>query len=111
MPSTPMPLDTTTISAEPSLSTSATAGYSIRVPLMRGAEKTASPSLSNAQIVLGSLMSRLYFVIVLLMAGLPVFCVMMLYGGVTLRGILLSVGLCGSTAGITRSLARSFSGI
>ncbi len=65
--------------------------------------------LSNAQIVLGSLMSRLYFVIVLLLAGLPIFCVMMLYGGVTVREILLSFGIAGSTAALTGSLAIALS--
>ncbi len=39
--------------------------------------------LSDGQIVLGSLMSRLYFVWVLLLSGLPVFCITMIYGGVT----------------------------
>ena len=65
--------------------------------------------LSNAQIVLGSLLSRLYFVIVLLVAGLPVFCVMMLYGGVTLREIFLSFAIAGSTAILTGSLAIALS--
>jgi ABC-type transport system involved in multi-copper enzyme maturation permease subunit len=65
--------------------------------------------LSNAQIVLGSLMSRLYFVVVLLLAGLPIFCVMMLYGGVTLREIFLSFGIAGSTAVLTGSLAIALS--
>lgn len=63
--------------------------------------------LSNAQIVFGSLLSRLYFVIVLLFAGLPVFCVMMLYGGVTLREIFYSFGIAGATATLTGSLAIS----
>ena len=39
--------------------------------------------LTNGQIVLGSLLSRLYFVFVLLLAGIPLFCIMMVYGGVT----------------------------
>ena len=63
--------------------------------------------LSNAQIVFGSLLSRLYFVIVLLFAGLPVFCVMMLYGGVTLHEIFYSFGIAGATATVTGSLAIS----
>ena len=36
-----------------------------------------STPLSNAQIVFGSLMSRLYFVIILLLAGLPIFLLTM----------------------------------
>ncbi|NLX20329.1 MAG: ABC transporter permease subunit [Phycisphaerae bacterium] len=61
--------------------------------------------LTNAQIVLGSLMSRLFFVITLLVAGLPVFCITMLFGGVTSREILLSFGISACTAMVTGSLA------
>ena len=45
----------------------------------------------------------------LLLAGLPVFCVMMLYGGVTLREIYLSFAIAGSTAVLTGSLAIALS--
>ncbi|MBN1488678.1 MAG: ABC transporter permease subunit [Phycisphaerae bacterium] len=65
--------------------------------------------LSNAQIVLGSLMSRLFFVIVLLLAGLPIFCVTMLFGGVTSREIFMSFGIAGCTAVLTGSLAIAVS--
>ena len=61
--------------------------------------------LTNAQIVLGSLMSRLYFVIMLLVAGLPIFCITMIFGGVTSRQIFLSFGIAGCTALLTGSLA------
>lgn len=61
--------------------------------------------LSNAQIVLGSLFSRLFFVWVLLLSGLPIFCIMMLYGGVTLREVFESFGLAACTALATGSLA------
>ncbi len=61
--------------------------------------------LSNAQIVLGSLASRLFFLIVLLISGLPVFCITMLFGGVTTREIFLSFGIAGCTAVLTGSLA------
>lgn len=61
--------------------------------------------LSNVQIVFGSLLSRLFFVIVLLLAGLPIFCVTMLYGGVTSREIFLSFGIAACTAMLTGSLA------
>lgn len=61
--------------------------------------------LSNAQIVFGSLLSRLFFVIVLLLAGLPIFCITMLYGGVTGREIFLSFGIAATTAVLTGSLA------
>ncbi len=65
--------------------------------------------LSNAQIVLGSLMSRLFFVIMLLVAGLPIFFTTMIYGGVTSRQIIESLAIAGSTAFLTGSLAISVS--
>jgi ABC-type transport system involved in multi-copper enzyme maturation permease subunit len=61
--------------------------------------------LSNAQIVIGSLLSRLYFVIVLLVAGLPIFFTTMLYGGVTTGQILRSSMIAGATAVLTGALA------
>ena len=61
--------------------------------------------LTNAQIVLGSLCSRLFFVIALLISGLPIFCITMLFGGVTTRQIFLSFGIAGCTAVLTGSLA------
>lgn len=61
--------------------------------------------LTNAQIVLGSLLSRLFFVIVLLISGLPIFCITMLYGGVTSDQIFMSFGIAACTALLTGSLA------
>lgn len=61
--------------------------------------------LTNAQIALGSLLSRLFFVIALLMAGTPIFCITMLFGGVTSRQIFLSFGIAGCTALLTGSIA------
>ncbi len=61
--------------------------------------------LSNAQIVLGSLFSRLYFVWALLLAGLPVFCVTMIYGGVTTAEIFEACGLAACTGLLTGSIA------
>ncbi len=54
--------------------------------------------LTNAQIVLGSLASRMFFVIALLLSGLPIFCITMLYGGVTANQIFTSFGIAGATA-------------
>ncbi len=68
-----------------------------------------STPLSNAQIVLGSLMSRLFFVLVLLLAGVPLFCATTLYGGVTLRQIVLSTGIAATSAVLTGSLAIALS--
>lgn len=64
-----------------------------------------STPLSNAQIVFGSLMSRLYFVIVLLLAGLPIFLMTMVYGGVTTSQVVQSFVLSGSTAILTGAIA------
>lgn len=61
--------------------------------------------LSNAQIVLGTLFSRLYFVWALLISGLPIFCITMIYGGVTTREIFESFGLAACTGLITGSIA------
>ncbi len=68
-----------------------------------------STPLSNGQIVLGSLLSRLYFVFVLLLAGIPLFCIMMVYGGVTGDKIALSIALAGATALLTGTLAITIS--
>jgi len=64
-----------------------------------------STPLSNAQIVLGSLMSRLYFVFMLLLAGLPIFLMLMVYGGVTFSQIVQSFAIAGCTATLTGTLA------
>lgn len=61
--------------------------------------------LSSAQIVFGSLMSRLYFVIMLLIAGLPIFLITMVYGGVTASQIFKSFAISGATAVLTGALA------
>lgn len=68
-----------------------------------------STPLTNGQIVLGSLLSRLFFVFALLIAGIPLFCIMMVYGGVTGDKIGLSMGLAGATALLTGTLAITIS--
>jgi ABC-type transport system involved in multi-copper enzyme maturation permease subunit len=68
-----------------------------------------STPLTNCQIVLGSLLSRLFFVCVLLLAGVPLFCIMMVYGGVTGDKIALSIALAAGTALLTGSLAITIS--
>jgi ABC-type transport system involved in multi-copper enzyme maturation permease subunit len=68
-----------------------------------------STPLTNGQIVLGSLFSRLFFVFVLLIAGIPLFCILMVYGGVTGDKIALSILLAAATAMLTGSLAISIS--
>src|SRR5947207_14005152 len=46
--------------------------------------------LTNGQIVLGSLMSRLFFVIALLISGIPIFSVTQIFGGVAVHNIAMS---------------------
>lgn len=64
-----------------------------------------STPLTNAQIVFGSLLSRMYFLIMLLVAGLPIFLMTMVYGGVTTSQVLISFAISGATAVITGALA------
>jgi len=61
--------------------------------------------LSNAQIVLGSLTSRLYFVLALLAGGIPVFLITQLLGGVPGSSILLSFMIAAATAVFTGAVA------
>ena len=56
--------------------------------------------LTNGQIVLGTLFGRLFFVMALLLSGLPIFLLTMLYGGVTVREVVLSFSLS-AMAGLT----------
>ncbi|HNQ23654.1 MAG TPA: ABC transporter permease subunit [Phycisphaerae bacterium] len=64
-----------------------------------------STPLTNAQIVFGSLLSRLFFVVILLVAGLPIFLLTMVYGGVTTGQIMESFALAGATGILTGVLA------
>lgn len=61
--------------------------------------------LSNAQIVLGSLLSRLFFVLALLASGIPIFLITQLFGGVTGQSILLSFMIAAATVVFTGAVA------
>jgi ABC-type transport system involved in multi-copper enzyme maturation permease subunit len=61
--------------------------------------------LTNGQIVLGTLLGRLFFVMALLLSGLPIFLLTMLYGGVTVREVLLSFSLAATAGFFMASLA------
>ncbi len=61
--------------------------------------------LTNGQIVLGTLLGRMFFVLTLLISGLPVFLLTMLYGGVTLPEIILSFSLAASAGLMMASIA------
>src|SRR5277367_4136521 len=56
-----------------------------------------STPLSNGQIVLGSLMSRLFFIVALLVSGIPIFSITQIFGGVAIRSIVLSFGIATAT--------------
>src|SRR3954447_13951786 len=63
--------------------------------------------LTNGQIVLGSLMSRLFFVLALLISGIPVFSVTQIFGGVAINAIVLSFAIAAATAFVTGALAMA----
>lgn len=63
--------------------------------------------LSNGQIVLGSLLSRLFFVIALLISGIPIFSATQIFGGVSISSIAMSCTIAASTALVTGSLAMA----
>lgn len=66
-----------------------------------------STPLTNGQIVLGSLMSRLFFVIALLVSGMPIFSVTQIFGGVAIRSIVMSFLIAAATAFVTGALAMA----
>src|SRR6478735_10953803 len=63
--------------------------------------------LTNAQIVLGSLLSRLFFVITLLISGIPIFSITQIFGGVSIAAIVRSFGIAAATAFVTGALAMA----
>jgi ABC-type transport system involved in multi-copper enzyme maturation permease subunit len=63
--------------------------------------------LTNGQIVLGSLMSRLFFVIALLVSGIPIFSVTQIFGGVAVHNIAMSFAVAAATAFVTGALAMA----
>src|SRR5271170_3108202 len=63
--------------------------------------------LSNGQIVLGSLLSRLFFVVALLISGIPIFSVTQIFGGVAISSIVGSFFIAASTAFVTGALAMA----
>ena len=76
----------------------------------RPAAKRSAEQLEAAYAtVLGALMSRLYFIIVLLLSGLPIACITMIYGGVTAPIIFKSFAVAAGTAVFTGSLAIAVS--
>jgi len=63
--------------------------------------------LSNAQIVVGSLGSRLFLVLALLVSGIPIFSITQIFGGVAISSIVMSFLIAATTAIVTGSLAMA----
>src|SRR5688500_1600288 len=61
--------------------------------------------LTNGQIVLGTLLSRLFFVFALLISGIPIFSITQIFGGVAFGDVLMSCAIAGVTALVTGALA------
>jgi ABC-type transport system involved in multi-copper enzyme maturation permease subunit len=66
-----------------------------------------STPLTNGQIVLGSLLSRVFFVVALLVSGIPVFAITQIFGGVAIKSILYSFLIAASTALVTGAMAMA----
>jgi ABC-type transport system involved in multi-copper enzyme maturation permease subunit len=66
-----------------------------------------STPLTNGQIVLGSLLSRLFFVVALLISGIPIFAITQIFGGVAISSITLSFLIACATAFVTGALAMA----
>ncbi len=66
-----------------------------------------STPLSNGQIVLGSLLSRLFFIIALLVSGVPVFGITKIFGGVAIGQIVNSFAIAAATACVTGAMATA----
>jgi ABC-type transport system involved in multi-copper enzyme maturation permease subunit len=63
--------------------------------------------LTNGQIILGSLLSRVFFVVALLVSGIPVFAVTQIFGGVAIVSIVISFLIAASTALVTGAAAMA----
>ena len=61
--------------------------------------------LSNLQIVLGSLIGRLFFVLALTASGVPLFAVLMVVGGVPVEAVFVAMAVAALTAVVVGSVA------
>jgi ABC-type transport system involved in multi-copper enzyme maturation permease subunit len=66
-----------------------------------------STPLTNGQIVLGSMLSRLFFIVALLVSGIPIFSITQIFGGVAIQAIVRSFGIATATAFITGAVAMA----
>ena len=65
--------------------------------------------LSNLQIVMGSLAGRLFFVLALLVSGVPLFSVLLIFGGVPIRSVYVAFMVAALTALFVGSVAVTLS--
>lgn len=65
--------------------------------------------LSSAQIVLGALVGRWFFIASLLLSGLPLFAVLLLFGGVPLTSVFVAFGVALATGLFVGSVAVTIS--
>ena len=65
--------------------------------------------LSNLQVVLGSLAARLFFVLALLLSGLPLFAVVLVFGGVRPASVFTAFAVAGCTAVFVGAVAVTLS--
>jgi ABC-type transport system involved in multi-copper enzyme maturation permease subunit len=70
-----------------------------------------STPMSGGQIVLGSLLSRVFLIWALLAAGVPILAVTRLFGRVSNAQIFLATGLAGATALVTGAVAVAWSAL
>ncbi len=68
-----------------------------------------STPLSNLQIVLGTLVGRLFFVLALLASGIPLFAVLPIFGGVPVRAVFVSFAVAGLSALVMGAVAVTLS--
>lgn len=61
--------------------------------------------LSNTQIVVGSLFSRLFLLLALLISGIPIFAITQIFGGVAVESLARSFAIAAVTALVTGSFA------
>lgn len=65
--------------------------------------------LSNLQIVLGSLCGRLFFIMALLLGGLPLYAVLLIFGGVPAWSVVVSFSVAACTALVVGTVAVTMS--
>ncbi len=61
--------------------------------------------MTNLQVVLGSLLGRLFFVLALLLSGLPLFAFLLIFGGVPIASVFVAFTVAGLVALLVGSVA------